>query len=171
MKPSEILLSGAVAAWALVAIVGAGGYYAMKVTSGPVQAEAGKPISLWEHGRWRGHRMRHGAGWCIEEAKNHSLTALTPYLTADLKLSAAQKAAWNDLASKADRSLNDLRQSLCGGSAATAPEALAAMRRGLIVGERALAAIEPDFLAFYDALDASQKARLDGYVARHGAEQ
>lgn len=171
MKPSEIVLSGAVAAWALVAIAGAGGYYALKATSAPAQAEAGTTLSWLGHGPWKGHRRHHGGSFCSEEAKKHSLAALTPFIVDDLKLSAEQKAAWSDLASRADRSLNGLRQSLCGGSAATAPGALAAMRRGLVDGERALAAIEPDFLAFYGSLDATQKIRLDGYVTRHEAEQ
>lgn len=171
MKLSEILLSGAVAAWALVAIAGAGGYYALKAASGPAQVEAGTTLSWLGHGRWRGHRMRHGGSFCSEEGKKQSLAALTPFIADDLRLNAQQKAAWGDLANKADQSLNGLRASLCGGSAATAPEALTAMRRGLIEGEHALAAIEPDFIAFYGTLDATQKARLDRYVTRHGAEQ
>jgi hypothetical protein len=171
MKLSEILLSGAVAAWALAAIVGAGGYYALKVASNPAQAEAETSVSWWEHASWSRRRMRHGAGGCSEEAKKHSLVALTPYIADDLKLSAAQKAAWSDLASKADQGVNGLRQSLCGEAATTAPEALAAMRRGLIEGERTLAAIEPDFIAFYGSLNATQKARIDGYVAHHRAAQ
>jgi len=171
MRPSQILLSGAVAAWALVAITGTGGYYALKAASNPVQAEAATSTPWWAMGRWRGHRARHGAGWCSEEANNRSLTGLTPYLSDDLKLNTAQKAAWSDLAAEADQSLGELHQSLCAGAAKTAPEALAAMRRGLIAGEHALAALEPGFLAFYGKLDATQKARLDAFVTRHGHGQ
>jgi hypothetical protein len=171
MKISELLVGGAVAGWVVAAIAASLGFYAVKSLDAPASAELAERGHWWDGGHRSGRRHGRGQGWCTDAGAERSLAALTPYAIADLKLDATQETAWKALADEADRALHDLGPALCGHEAATAPEALARLRAGLASAGAALAAIEPRLAAFYGGLDQAQRARLDGYVRRHGARQ
>jgi tRNA A37 N6-isopentenylltransferase MiaA len=89
-----------------------------------------------------------------------------------LKLTDAQKAALKELQSAESKNRADMRAAVCAGKpdVSTLQKRLAFRESMLQRRLDGMKAVNPKLIAFYDSLDAGQKAKFDDFMRERGRE-
>lgn len=118
------------------------------------------------------HGSRHGGGRGLDQICGHDhderIDELIAFVDSFVDFTPEQAPAWADLIG-ALRASGDSVDAVCdeltaAGKPATAPEALARIAIVMEAGLEVVRELRPPFDAFYAALDAEQRAALDGLV-------
>ncbi|MGD0850772.1 MAG: Spy/CpxP family protein refolding chaperone [Bradyrhizobium sp.] len=132
---------------------------AFAVTLGPAAAQAGPGHAPFER-------------LCAERGGPTHHPELADRLAEHLDLNDAQKAAFKEFHEERRKSLEAAKATLC----ANKPD-LSSFEARLVFGQNflearlnALKAENPKLIAFYNSLDARQKAKFDRFRERHGRE-
>ena len=119
-------------------------------------------------GRHRGARHGRGLDKICSHDHDERIDELIAFVDSFVDFTPEQAPAWADLTG-ALRASGDSVDAICdeliaAGKPATAPEAAARIETVMAAGLDVVRELRPPFAAFYAALDAEQRAALDGLV-------
>lgn len=165
-KRTIVIVAAAVGLTLAVGAVGAVSAFKPQVAlyAAAIAGEGGHFGGRHQGGAWRGRGLNQICGHDHDER----IDELIAFVDSFVDFTPEQAAAWADLTG-ALRASGDSVDAICdeliaAGKPATAPEAAARIETVMAAGLEVVRELRPPFDAFYAALDAEQRAALDGLV-------